>query len=105
MYKSMCDITVDVSGMKQPPLPRIDGTGAKYYRVNYDVILLFGSTELQAQVAWKEDVRPPYNSLFVIFTDNMVLRNGTLAPQISFRRYMSSDMDNRTPAKIIYSPS
>ena len=68
----MCDITVDVSGMKQPPLPRIDGTGEKYYRVNYDVILLFGSTELQAQVAWKEDVRP-HNSLIVIFADNMLI--------------------------------
>ena len=73
MYKSMCDITVDVSGMKQPPLPRIDGTGEKYYRVNYDVILLFGLTELQAQVAWEEDVRSPYNSLLVIFADNVLI--------------------------------
>ena len=73
MYKCVCDITVDVSRMKQPPLPRIDGTGGKYYCVEYQVILFFGSTELQAQVAWKEDVRPPYNSLFVIFTDNMLI--------------------------------
>ena len=64
MYKCVCDITVDVSRMKQPPLPRIDGTGGKYYCVEYQVILFFGSTELQAQVAWEENVRPPYNSLF-----------------------------------------
>jgi hypothetical protein len=57
MYKHVCDITVDVSHVKQPPLPRIDGTEGVYYSVNYDVILFFGSTELQAQVAWQEDVR------------------------------------------------
>ncbi|EDR07872.1 uncharacterized protein LACBIDRAFT_294479 [Laccaria bicolor S238N-H82] len=49
------DVDADVSRMKQPPLPRVDGTGGKYYRVDYDVILLFGLTELQAQVAWEED--------------------------------------------------
>lgn len=55
MYKRVCDITVDLSRMEQPPLPKVDGTKGKFYRVSYDVILLFGSTELQAQVAWKED--------------------------------------------------
>lgn len=69
MYKRVCDITVDLSRMEQPPLPKVDGTKGKFYRVSYDVILLFGSTELQAQVAWKEDVRFLDNSLSVIFAD------------------------------------
>ena len=73
MYKRVCDITVDVSRMKQPPLRRIDGKGGKYYCVEYEVILFFGLTELQAQVAWKEDVRLPYNSLIVTFADNMLI--------------------------------
>jgi len=72
MYKHVCDITVDVSRVEQPPLPRADGTG-KYYRVIYDVVLLFGSTELQAQVAWKEGVSLPYNSLSVKFADDMLI--------------------------------
>ncbi|KIJ93867.1 hypothetical protein K443DRAFT_134933 [Laccaria amethystina LaAM-08-1] len=55
MYKHVCDITVDVSHVKQLPLPRIDGTGGVYYSVGYYVILFFGSTELQAQVALVED--------------------------------------------------
>ena len=36
-------------------IPKFTGKGS-YYRVDYDVILLFGVTELQAQIAWKENV-------------------------------------------------
>jgi hypothetical protein len=27
-----------------------------FYKVTYDIILLFGMTELKAQIAWKENV-------------------------------------------------
>ena len=36
-------------------LPKATGVGT-YYQVNYDIILLFGMTELKAQIAWKENV-------------------------------------------------
>ena len=37
-----------------------------YYEVDYDIILLFGTTELKAQVAWKENV----SGLNMLFKSN-----------------------------------
>ena len=34
-------------------MPSGEGT---FYRFEYDIVLLFGLTELEAKVAWKEDV-------------------------------------------------
>jgi len=37
--------------------PQSKTTGAgTFYRLDYDIVLLFGMTELKAQVAWKENV-------------------------------------------------
>lgn len=33
-----------------------DSTGEVHYQLDYDVILLFGLTELQAHLAWKSKV-------------------------------------------------
>jgi hypothetical protein len=41
------------------PKPKATGKGS-FYRVDYDIILLFGMTELKAQVAWKEKVSAPH---------------------------------------------
>ena len=38
-----------------PAIPKASGKGS-FYIVRIDIILLFGMTELQAQVAWKENV-------------------------------------------------
>ena len=35
--------------------PKATGKG-NFYSVDYDIILLFGMTELKAQIAWKENV-------------------------------------------------
>ncbi|KAF9559594.1 hypothetical protein CPC08DRAFT_736124 [Agrocybe pediades] len=36
--------------------PRIGLTGQTYYEQDFDMVLLFGLTELKAQIAWKENV-------------------------------------------------
>ena len=52
---NLCTIEADLS--RAPILARPKATGkGSFYLVKYDVILLFGMTELQAQVAWKENV-------------------------------------------------
>ena len=54
-YTKLCTIEADLS--RSPILTRPKATGkGSFYRVDFDVILLFGMTELQAQVAWKENV-------------------------------------------------
>ena len=37
------------------PRPKATGKGS-FYRVDYEIVLLFGMTELKAQIAWKETV-------------------------------------------------
>ena len=54
-YMKLCTIEADLSGVPLVPQPKVTGKGS-FYEVNYDIILLFGMTELKAQVAWKENV-------------------------------------------------
>ena len=51
----LCTIEADLSRAPILTLPKTSGNGI-YYSVDFDVILLFGMTELQAQVAWTENV-------------------------------------------------
>ncbi|PBK82153.1 hypothetical protein ARMGADRAFT_1019748 [Armillaria gallica] len=55
LYPVLCRVTADTreaaKGLKLQRRP--DGKG--FFRLDYDVILLFGKTELKAQISWKED--------------------------------------------------
>ena len=47
----------DVTEVKKSIRPECNPcSGATYYTLNFDVILLFGLTELKAQIAWIENV-------------------------------------------------
>jgi len=52
-YTKLCTIEADLSRVPLSPRPKTTGTG-NFYRVDYDIVLLFGTTELQALIAWKE---------------------------------------------------
>ena len=56
-YTRLCKIKLDLSHLPLPPLTKSSGEGI-YYRLDYEVILLFGLTELKAMVTWKENVSP-----------------------------------------------
>ena len=55
-YTELCTIEVDLSHL--PLSPQSNVSGGTFYRLSFDTILLFGLTELEAVVAWKENVRP-----------------------------------------------
>jgi len=55
-YNKLCTIDIDLSHLPLTPLSRPSG-GGRYYRLDYDIVLLFGLTELKALVAWKQNVR------------------------------------------------
>ena len=55
-FVDLCEITVDMTKLKSSIRPRTNQRGAKYYVVNFDVVILFGLTELKAQMAWTQDV-------------------------------------------------
>ena len=54
-YTKLCTIQADLSGVPLLPQPKVAGQGS-FYSVDCDIILLFGLTELKAQLAWQENV-------------------------------------------------
>ncbi|KAJ7578245.1 hypothetical protein C8J56DRAFT_969491 [Mycena floridula] len=56
MYSRVCSIVGDFSDAFRTlqPQTRIEGL-PPYYRIHYEVVLMFGLTELKAHIAWKED--------------------------------------------------
>jgi hypothetical protein len=85
-YTELCTIEVDLSHL--PLLPRSNVSGETFYRLSFDTVLLFGLTELEAVVAWKENVRP----LLVLL----------IAP-ILFTQHCQG-VERRSVAKIVYDP-
>ncbi|KAJ3569485.1 hypothetical protein NP233_g5017 [Leucocoprinus birnbaumii] len=64
-YKVACTIRADLTGV---PIPRcVNPRGQNYYKVDLDVILIFGATELMAKVAWKEKGREKRRDAEVIY--------------------------------------
>jgi len=53
-YMKLCTIEVDLSRIPSLRQRRHKGKGT-FYKVDYDIVLSFGMTELKAQVAWKEN--------------------------------------------------
>jgi len=53
-FVRLCSISVDLSHLRLKP--KSNSSGKTYYEVDYEIVLLFGLTELKAQVAWKEHV-------------------------------------------------
>ena len=55
-FADICEVTADMTKVKGSIRPRTNHRGAKYYVLDFDVIILFGLTELKAQIAWTENV-------------------------------------------------
>lgn len=54
MFQTACRITADLP--TTDILPSVKPGGTVYYGIPFDIIVLFGQTELKAQIAWKENV-------------------------------------------------
>lgn len=53
-YRELCTVKANLGSV---PIPLRHGSIGPYYEVKVDIVLLFGLTELTAQVAWIENVR------------------------------------------------
>ena len=56
MYPTICYIGANTLQISRNIQPRRSPGGKVYYALEFEVILLFGLTELKAQIAWKEEV-------------------------------------------------
>ncbi len=55
-YSLYCSVTADTSIVAKSLHPQRRADGTYYYKLTFDVVMLFGMTELKAQLAWIEDV-------------------------------------------------
>ena len=55
-FADLCEVSADMTKLKGSIQPKKNYLGANYYTLNFDVVLLFGLTELKAQIAWKQNV-------------------------------------------------
>ena len=53
----MCNVIADTSKLVRSLHQQQSPEGHRYLSLDYDVILLFGLTELKAQISWDEMVR------------------------------------------------
>ena len=67
-YHKLCTIEADLSRAPILSIPKAKGRG-KFYRVDYDIVLLFGMTELKAQLAWTENVSKTSSYICFNFID------------------------------------
>lgn len=64
MYSEVCTVEVDLSHLtKKTEDIKKRGPKGKYYQLDYEVALLFGLTELKAQLIWKEKVPYPRSTM------------------------------------------
>jgi hypothetical protein len=54
-YTKLCTIEADLSHLPLSPQPKHSGKG-NFYKVKYNIVLLFGLTEFKAAITWKENV-------------------------------------------------
>lgn len=55
MYTTLCYVGADTSLISKNLQPRRSSAGKTHYALEFEIILLFGLTELKAQIAWKEE--------------------------------------------------
>ena len=55
-FSTLCVIRVDLSEATKDLVLKKRASGQVYYQLDYDVIVLFGLTELQAYLSWKSKV-------------------------------------------------
>ncbi|KAG2153153.1 hypothetical protein DEU56DRAFT_954958 [Suillus clintonianus] len=61
-FTTLCTIHADLSELSRTLRPKRSAFNqSKYYQYEFDVIILFGHTELKAQISWEEKVRDSFH--------------------------------------------
>ncbi|EIW80674.1 hypothetical protein CONPUDRAFT_125506 [Coniophora puteana RWD-64-598 SS2] len=70
-FSPLCTIRADTSAVAPTPHPRKDQQPGMYWSIDYDVVLLFGLTELQAQISWIEEGVEKRSPATVVYDDEV----------------------------------
>ncbi|KAF8132021.1 hypothetical protein EV363DRAFT_1583618 [Boletus edulis] len=55
MFSNLCTVHADTSQVSKTLSPRRGFAGLQFYRQQFSIVLMFGLTELQAQISWMEN--------------------------------------------------
>ena len=55
-FSDCCTILADLNNLSGSLVPRIGVHGKMYWRLDFDVCVRFGGTELEAYLEWEENV-------------------------------------------------
>lgn len=55
MFSNLCTVHADTSKVSKTLSPRRGFAGLQFYRQQFSIVLMFGLTELQAQISWMEN--------------------------------------------------
>ncbi|KII95456.1 hypothetical protein PLICRDRAFT_170106 [Plicaturopsis crispa FD-325 SS-3] len=78
-FPVLCTIEADTSGIARALQPRYGPSGNSYFYMEYDIVLLFGLTEMKAQISWKENGQEKRSPTAIVY-------DGGVAP-ISIQPY------------------
>ncbi|SJL14053.1 uncharacterized protein ARMOST_17506 [Armillaria ostoyae] len=90
MYNVLCTVTANTQQATKTLKPQYrPGDGRTFYKLDYDVVLLFGLTELQAYVSWKHKREKARSFSFIsAYLDDMAE-----APRVLSMRSISNETD------------
>jgi len=72
LYSELCTIEVDLSHLRNTSsVQTLTGGLGVYYKVNYELVMLFGGTEIEAQLRWIENGVEKRSIATVLYTDNL----------------------------------
>jgi len=72
LYSELCTIEVDLSHLSYTSnVQIIHKPSGVYYKVAYELVMLFGGTEIEAQLCWKENGVEKRSNAKVLYTDNL----------------------------------
>jgi len=72
MFSVVCTVTADTSGVARTMAPKRGANGMQYYCQDYDIILMFGLTELKAQISWMEDGNEKRGPATIVYDQEMI---------------------------------
>jgi hypothetical protein len=66
-FSTLCTIRADLGKLSRTLRPKKAAADqSNYYQIDYDVIILFGHTELKAQISWEEKVRDLFSLIYFL---------------------------------------
>ncbi|KAK0434093.1 hypothetical protein EV421DRAFT_1841511 [Armillaria borealis] len=71
MYNVLCTVTANTQQATKTLKPQYRPDGRTFYKLDYDVVLLFGLTELQAYVSWKHKGKEKRGPARIIYAQHL----------------------------------